>query len=166
MAEFVAAYGTYMAVAAAAASAIYTGDQQRKSTNYQADIAKDNAKSAALQANAAEEQTRRQMRLRLGEQRASAAQSGFDSTEGSFGNLQMQSAANAELDALTTRYTGQMQSLSFDNQAAGLRANASAANAQGYVNAFGALAGGAAKYGSGLKIQPTSGMTSGYIPPG
>lgn len=133
----------------AAVGAVYAGDQSRKSANYAADVAKDNALSAAKQGNAAEEQQRRISRMRLGEQRAAAAQSGFDPSSGSFAELQAESAANAELDALTTRYSSTMQSMSLENEARGLRANAKTANMQGYLNAAGTLSGAYAKYGTG-----------------
>lgn len=135
-----------------ALGSVYAGDQQRKSMNYAADVAKDNARSAALQGIAAEDAQRRINRMRLGEQRASAAQSGFDPSSGDFAALQVQSAANAELDALTTRYSGQMQSISLENEAAGTRENAKMANRQGYINAAGSVASSFAKYGGGTKI--------------
>jgi hypothetical protein len=128
---------------------IFAGDSERRSLNYQADIAQQNAKIAAAQGNAAEEQQRRISRMRLGEQRAAAAQSGFDPSSGSFAELQAESAANAELDALTTRYSSTMQSMSLENEARGLRANAKTANMQGYLNAAGTLSGAYAKYGTG-----------------
>jgi hypothetical protein len=56
-------------------------------------------------------------------------------SSGSFAELQAESAANAELDALTTRYSSTMQSMSLENEARGLRANAKTANMQGYLNA-------------------------------
>ena len=140
----------------AAVGAVYAGDQSRKSANYAADVAKDNALSAAKQGNAAEEQQRRISRMRLGEQRAAAAQSGFDPSSGGFAELQAESAANAELDALTTRYSSTMQSMSLENEARGLRANAKTANMQGYLNAAGTLSGAYAKYGTG-SVMPSQG---------
>lgn len=144
----------YIPMIMAAVGAVYAGDQSRKATNYQADVAKDNALSAAKQGIAAEDQQRRINRMRLGEQRAAAAQSGFDPSSGDFAALQVQSAANAELDALTTRYSGQMQAISLNNDASMLRTNAKVANTQGYLNAAGSLAGGYAKksYGSSYTI--------------
>lgn len=44
----------------------------------------------------------------LGEQRASAVQSGFDANTGSLAAVQVQSAGNLELDALNQRYRGQI----------------------------------------------------------
>lgn len=67
-------------------------------------------------ANANEDRTRRQSRYELGTQRATAAQSGFDSSSGSFLTLQGESAANAELDALTNRYQGELTAWQMDER--------------------------------------------------
>lgn len=57
-------------------------------------------------ANANEERTRRESRQELGTLRASMAENGF--TLGSQAELYGQSAGNAELDALTKRYEGEL----------------------------------------------------------
>lgn len=153
--------GTVGAIAASTAvgavGSIYAGGQAAAAAEGQANIAAQNARTAQLQANAREEEQRRASALQLGEQRAGAAQSGFDANTGSFSALQGQSAGNAELDALTTRYTGQLQSLSLQNEATGLRRQASTSRTQGYMNAFGTLVGGAARYGSAMQFP---GMTA------
>jgi len=59
-------------------------------------------------ANANEERIRQRSSQELGAQRAAAAESGFDPNSGSLAALQQQSAGNAELDALTERYKGQL----------------------------------------------------------
>lgn len=81
-------------------------------------------KDAALQkriglatANANEERIRRDSATALGVQRASAAQSGFDSSSGSFAALQGQSAGALELDALTERYKGELNAWQMDERA-------------------------------------------------
>lgn len=157
------AFLPFVAMAVQAVGSIYAGGQAAAAAEGQANIAAQNARTAQLQSNAREDQQRRSSSLQLGEQRASAAQSGFDSSSGSFAELQGESAGNAELDALTTRYTGQLQSLSLQNEAAGLRKQASVSRTQGYINAFGTLAGGAAKYGGAMQF-PGSGPagTRGY----
>jgi hypothetical protein len=148
--------GTVGAIAASTAvgavGSIYAGGQAAAAAEGQANIATQNARTAQLQANAREDQQRRASALQLGEQRAGAAQSGFDIGVGSFAELQGQSAGNAELDALTTRYTGQLQSLSLQNEAAGLRRQASASRTQGYLNAFGTLVSGSARYGAAMQF--------------
>lgn len=148
--------GTVGAIAASTAvgtiGSLYAGGQAAAAAEGQANVAAQNAITAQQQANAREDMQRRQSALQLGEQRASAAQSGFESGTGSFAELQGESAGNAELDALTTRYTGQLQSLSLQNEAAGLRRQASASRKQGYLNAFGTLTSGAARYGAAMQM--------------
>lgn len=67
-------------------------------------------------ANANEERIRRANALRLGQQRAAAAQSGFDSSTGSLASLQAESAGQAELEALTERYKGDLNAWKADEQ--------------------------------------------------
>jgi hypothetical protein len=59
-------------------------------------------------ADANETRIRARSAQQLGEQRAAAAQSGFDPNSGTLATLQEQSAGNAELDALTERYKGEL----------------------------------------------------------
>jgi hypothetical protein len=61
-----------------------------------------------LTADANETRVRASNAQALGEQRASAVQSGFDANTGSLAQVQVQSTGNAELDALTQRYQGQI----------------------------------------------------------
>lgn len=61
-----------------------------------------------LTADANESRVRANNAQTLGEQRASAVQSGFDANTGSLATLQTQSSGNLELDALTQRYAGQI----------------------------------------------------------
>lgn len=78
----------------------------------------DNASSAAdaqqsktqgyLTADANESRVRASNAQALGEQRASAVQSGFDANTGSLAQVQAQSSGNLELDALNQRYAGQI----------------------------------------------------------
>jgi hypothetical protein len=68
-----------------------------------------NSKSQGyLTADANETRVRASNAQALGEQRASAVQSGFDANSGSLATVQAQSSGDAELDALTQRYTGQI----------------------------------------------------------
>lgn len=133
----------WMAAAAAvsAVGAVYSANSQAAAMEGEANQAKMNAKIASQQAGAREDMQRRENALRLGEQRAAFAQSGFDPSSGSALTLQGQSAANAELDALTTRYEGQLQALSFNTQANNLKRQASSTRSSGYLNAAGSLLG-------------------------
>lgn len=70
--------------------------------------AKQSKSQGYLTADANEERVRANSAQQLGEQRAAAVESGFDANTGSLATVQTQSAGNAELDALTERYKGQI----------------------------------------------------------
>lgn len=144
----VSVMGAMQQANAAEASARAQAQQQE----YNATVARNNAKVAADQANAAEEQQRRRFNALQGQAIAGIAQSGtgFD---GSNLDLLKQNEINNELDALTIRYEGQ-------NKAAGLiaqadqdmygaqvsRMNASTARTAGYFNAGSNLLSGMSRY--------------------
>lgn len=144
----------FIAAGASAIGSIYAGNQAAAQNSYAARVAEQNQVIARQQSNAREELIRREMAQRLGQQRAAAAQSGFDPSTGSMLALQGESAGNAELEALTARYEGQLQAISFGNEAAGYRSQAKAARTTGYLNAAGSLLSSAARYGSSLKLNP------------
>lgn len=68
------------------------------------------------------------------------------SLEGSPLDVLENSAAEAELDALTIRYKGKVGAMGSESEAATQRARASNAKTEGYYNAGTALLGGANKY--------------------
>lgn len=141
--------------AASAASAISSARAASKEASTGAQIAANNAALSRQRGNAAEELTRRRTSRILGEQRASVAQSGFDPNSGSALELQEESSGNAELDALTARYEGNLRALSFEQESANMKTRARSAMNQGYVSAAGALLQGASSsmsYGSALKM--------------
>lgn len=78
------------------------------------DDAMNSKKQGYLTADANETRVRANSAQQLGEQRADAVQSGFDANSGSLATVQSQSAGNAELDALTQRYKGQMNAYQQD----------------------------------------------------
>jgi hypothetical protein len=142
-----------MMIAAAVMQAvgqISQGEAAGRAENRQGDLALQNATASRQQANADEERQRRMNALRMGEARAGAAESGFDSSSGSLAGLLVKNAGEMELDALTTRYKGQMEAISFENEAATHRANAKSARRSGYMNAFGSLMQAGASYGGGF----------------
>lgn len=77
-------------------------------TSAQLADAQESKQQGWLTADANEERVRANSGQQLGEQRAVAAQSGFDPNSGSLATVQAQSAGNAELAALTQRYAGQI----------------------------------------------------------
>lgn len=125
-------------------------------------VARQNAQSAFNVGIGKEEAVRRNSAQQLGAQTAAASESGFVSSSGSMLNAQVQSAGNAELDALQTRYQGLLQGQSYQDQAASDDYEAKVASS----NAGNALTGGIigagtaalssysqfARLGAGLKL--------------
>lgn len=134
--------------------AIAGGEAQASAMNQQADQAMAGARNARLSGGAREEMVRRHNADRLAAQRAAFAQSGFDPNGGSMVKLQAESAGHAELDALTERYQAELQSIGMMNQASSLRAGATTARRQGYLNAAGSLAQSSANFFGGARIGP------------
>lgn len=127
----------------------YAASAQAKA---EARAAERNARIVRQQASVREDALRLESRQRLGEQRAAAVQSGFDPNTGSLLELQGDSAGALEFDALSTRYEGTLQALSFEQQARNARAQARMAVPQGYLNAAGSLFGSLGRYGGGGRI--------------
>ncbi|QTP33488.1 hypothetical protein [Burkholderia glumae] len=119
--------GSSLALAGAAVSgagALMSGINQSNQYSQQADALDRNAALADAQAGQAfaqgvqrEETQRAQAGQQLGAQRAAVAESGFNPNVGSALDTQVQSARNAELDALQTRYQGILQGTSLEDQA-------------------------------------------------
>ena len=139
---------------------IYQGEGAGSEFNQAADAARRNAEIARQQGNAREEMIRRDSALKLGVQRAAAAQSGFDPSSGSLLDLQADSASQLELDALTARYQSRLESIGFENQANSLNAKAKAARTTGYLNAFGSLFQNGANYFGSQKTPPQMDLPS------
>ncbi len=131
-------------------SAAYKSQQQ--AADYNAAILTQNAASERAAANQREEAQRREARQILGSQRASFAQAGTG-LSGSAADVMAESATNAELDALTLRYEGDMRARGLLAEAEGEKfqgrvagANAKQAKTAGYMNAVGSILGGAGNY--------------------
>lgn len=139
----------YIVMAISAAGAVYQAEQQASAMNAEARQSELNAIAARQQGNAAEEAQRRRNAQMLGLQRAAAAESGFDPNTGSLATLQIKSAGEAELDALTARYEGTMQGLGHQQRAGSLRSQARNTRTSGYLSAAGTLAKAAGSYYTG-----------------
>ncbi|MCB2012927.1 MAG: hypothetical protein KDF64_20460 [Geminicoccaceae bacterium] len=85
------------------------GEAAKDAAEYQATVHRQNAALRRKQASADEEKHRREMRQRIGMQRAAEAESGF-AFEGSALDLMEQTVRNGEMDALNIRYAGQLDS--------------------------------------------------------
>lgn len=137
-----------------AASASYAG--QANALNYNAEIAKQNATVTYEATNAQEEQQRRNTRLALGRQAAAIGQSGVDPTSGTSLLVAKDSATQGELDALNTRYKGDLTARGYSQQAVvdateaqNASSNASTARRGGYLTAVGSLLQGGSSYYTG-----------------
>ncbi|MCH7275034.1 virion core protein, T7 gp14 family [Burkholderia gladioli] len=172
--------GSSLALAGAAVSgagALMSGINQSNQYGQQADALDRNAALADAQAGQVfaqgvqrEETQRAQAGQQLGAQRAAVAESGFDPNSGSALDVQVQSARNAELDALQTRYQGILQGTSLEDSARQTRYQASVARASsrsslisGGISAAASTLGGLASYaklgggiGSSLKSYGTT----------
>jgi hypothetical protein len=143
----------YVIMAISAAGAVYQAEQQSKAMNAQAKQSELNAITARQQGNAAEEAQRRKNAQLMGMQRAAAAESGFDPNTGSLATLQIKSAGETELDALTARYQGTIQGMGLDQQATSLRSQARNTRTSGYLSAAGTLAqAGGSYYGGATRL--------------
>ena len=135
---------------------------QSEQMEYQADVARQNQQLAEQQASAERRQgyenmiTQRQETAKLiGRQRAAAGASGAVVDVGSNLDLQADTAAQGEIDAINTynqaldrAYNYDVQAVNYGNQAAAYDASASSAKKAGYINAFGTAIGGLATMGS------------------
>lgn len=81
----------------------------------------------------------------LGSMRDAYGASGASTTESSALNYLRESASNAELDALSIRYQGELKAQSYTNEGAELRRRGANAKAASKLAAAGSLLGGAAK---------------------
>ena len=130
-------------------------DAQAKASEYNAAVTRIQADVARQQAGAREEQQRRGARQVMGRQRAAIAQSGVGFI-GSALDIAEQSAAAAELDALTMRYEGELAARGLLAQAEGdlygakvQRAAGKQAQTAGYLQAGSTLLTGYGKYKGG-----------------
>lgn len=154
-----------MAASAAiqAIGSIYEGNAAAAQSQAAANTASANAHAARLQSDAREEALRRRNAMQLGDLRAASAQTGFDPSGGTLATLQSKSAAQLELDALTERYNGQLQSISLENQAASYRSQAKAQRKTGYLTAAGSLFNAAGNYFGAPKIPGASNIPSSSL---
>lgn len=137
-----------------------------------ATIQRNNAARVAREASLKEDAVRRQTALFLGRQRAAQAEAGTLGT-GSGLDIQEDSYAQAELDALTVRYEGATQRRAYlqdadmlNYQAANARSNAKAVKRQGYMSAVGSMLGGAGRYYQAQSMIPQTPTNTVNVPSG
>lgn len=143
-------------------SSIQQGKAQSEQAKYQADVARQNQQLAEQQASAERKQgydnmvAKRQEAAKLiGRQRAMAGASGATVDEGSNLDLQADTAAQGELDAINAynqgldrAYNSELQAANYGSQAGAYDAQASSAKNAGYLNAASTAIGGIADMGS------------------
>lgn len=130
-----AGVGAYGAQASASA--------QADAANYNAAVAKNNAASAAQQANFDAQQIRDRNKRLLAEQRNAFAANGFDPESGSAVDVRSDSSLQGEMQALMAIYTGRTSANASDAQAKLFRMNAGNAETAGYIGVASNLLGGA-----------------------
>jgi hypothetical protein len=130
-------------------------DSQADANRYNATIQRQNAQVASEQANAKEEVQRRKTNAIQGTQRAAMAQSGLGLSE-SMRDVYDESAMNAHLDALNTRYEGYMMNRGLtaqagmsDYQASIHDSNSARAMSSAWMGVASSLLSGAGGYMSG-----------------
>ncbi len=158
--------------AVGAGSSLTQGAAARDNANQQAafyetqqGISRQNSQIVAQQTSAKEDLQRREARRIIARQRAGLAESGVDSTVGSALDILDQSSVEAELDAMTIRYEGELarRNLQLEGDQAGINAKLASkggdrAFASGVIGAGSSLLSGfaAAKGFRGGTLNPTS----------
>lgn len=120
--------------AASALGSVVAGEAANQASQYNAQVAEQNAERVRTEAAAKAERSVRQSRQVLGTQRAAVAQSGFGFT-GSMSDLITTSETNADLDALTIAYEGEAAARGYQNQAQLDRMQGKNAKTAGYIGA-------------------------------
>lgn len=160
-------------------SSIQQGKARQAQAEYQADVARQNQQLAEQQASAQRKEgydnmiAKRQETAKLiGRQRAAAGASGATVDVGSSLDLQADTAAQGEIDALNIynqasdkAYGTQLQGWGYGQQAAGYDAQADAAGSSIWSNAAGTALGGIAQIGStwGKYAAMDSDQKSGWV---
>lgn len=129
----------------------------RAAAEYNARVAEMNAVLAEQQAAAEEDRQRRLSYKQLSAMRAGYGAAGV-SIEGSPLDVLEESAANAELDALTIRHAGQVRATAYRQEAALERYRGKAATRAGYISAASTLLTGG---GEILSMKRSMGQTGG-----
>jgi hypothetical protein len=131
-----------------AAGSLQEGQAAAQAASYNAKIADQNAKLAEFQA--AEEERRQRVlgRKEMGAIEAAIGASGAGADSLSFQDVFAESARNAELDALTIRYGGQIKAKAFREEARLARMGGKNAVTSSYYGAASSLLSGGAQVAS------------------
>lgn len=158
---------TFVAMGIQMVGSAMAANAQADQANYESQVASENARRAALQAEhirfaglQAEEAKRREIRKSLGRSAAAIEQSHIGGAAyGSAGELVKDAATQGEFDAMSVRYGAQtdayaqdLESLNQKDAAQAAKRRARGAKTSGYINMATAVASGAANY-SGMRRQ-------------
>jgi hypothetical protein len=141
---FMVAAIPYITMAIGAVSAIQQGRQAKASADYNAKQQEVSADITRRQASEREQMQRNEARKMLGKQRAAIAESGVG-FGGSSQDIYLESARDAELDALNLRYAGELEARGLIEQAKLTRMEGRAKAQQAGFQAVGSVLGGVAK---------------------
>jgi len=141
---FMVAALPYITMAISAAGAMQQGRQAKATAEYNAKQQEVSADAARRQAAEREQMQRNEARKLLGKQRAAIAESGVG-FGGSSQDIYLQSARDAELDALNLRYAGELEARGLIGQAAAERMEGRARAQQAGYQVAGSVLGGVAK---------------------
>ncbi|WP_256347637.1 hypothetical protein [Pseudomonas gingeri] len=157
-AAFMAAYGGYIAAAAAVAGTAYSvyssqqaGKQAQLTAEAQAEQSQKDADAAASAATVQADRIRRLARNQASEANAALAASGVEVGEGSAININEDIYGNAEEDATLTFLNGQSQKARGQVDAANYRQTGAAARSAANAQSFGSVLQGASNLASGWK---------------
>lgn len=135
----------------AAGGAVYSGQQQKKMSNYQAAQAEADAKAAQAAARVEADRIRKAGRAQAAAARASLAGSGVETGEGTALRITSDIARDAEQDAYQTILNGVNQGARLNSQAQADRISGKNASTAGYINAGSSLLSAGGKSYSGWK---------------
>lgn len=136
-----ATYLAAAAVAVSAGSAVYSGQQQKKAADTQAQIAENNAAYSADSARAHAEKIRKAGRAQQGEAKVALAASGVNLAEGTALEVDKEIIQNSEQDALSAILSGNRSLQSGADEAGMFRASGRAAQTSSALTAVGSTAG-------------------------
>lgn len=145
---------TAVSTVVSAGAQFMQGQSAARAASANAAMAEEEAQRSRQAAAAEEQRNREQSRRVISAQRAAYGASGVVSEEGSPLLALADSASEAELDALSIRYSGETQSRRYMAQAASDRASASSYRMQGLVGAGTSLLSGATRVGRILSPAP------------
>lgn len=134
-----------------AGGAVYSGQQQKKMSNYQAAQAEADAEAAQAAARVEADRIRKAGRTQAAQANVALAASGVDTGEGTALRIQSGIVGDAEQDAYQTILNGANQSARLNSQAQADRISGKNAAMAGYIGAGSSLLSAGGKAYSGWK---------------